>query len=438
MSRDISEYRDREAEAATLAAALCDPLAAAEVMEVVTPPMFYSEAAQVLYSAIEGVSANGSDPDMVTVCSWLEARGLIDKAGGHVHISGLLDRMPSVANAKHYAEIVREKHSAREMYRVAQSIMSKSTAPEMLEAAQSGLDSLSMFNGGESLTHISPVAEAVIEEARELQAGKKENVGLSTGLAVIDKWLYSLQPGDLVILAARPAVGKTSLALHMATNMAINQRSGVLFASLEMTAEKLTRRILANISGIRASSFQDGNFEMKEFPSDFELIEDAKARLDSSNFYIDDKSDTTIISLRAVARKLQRQGKLDVIFVDYLQLMEGPGGYGYKQVTEFSRGLKRIAKDLNVPVVALAQLRRPPEEGGSEKRPRLTDLKESGSIEQDADIVMFIVRDMAEKPDVAQVQVAKHRDGPIGDAPVRFDSTNGRWTNGEWSDFLVD
>lgn len=432
--RDISDFRDSYAEDAVIGAMLADEVAAEEAMEILGPDCFYNGRLKEVFSAAVAVIEAGSNPDIITVTDWLTRHGKLVDAGGIPYVSALVDACPDVANVRHYAGIVAERFAARELFKVAATAARTDNSAEMLEVLQAGIDSVTKQTTGATTKHIASLASKVVETTLERLKNGTPVDGVMTGIEGVDRWIYSMRPGELVILAARPSVGKTALGVSVVANACAAGKS-VLFSSLEMTEDQLTKRFLSNVSGISGEAFQTGRFRTEGHPSEVDILKDAALQVSDYKLHIDDSPGMTPVRLRAIARKIDRQCGLDLIVVDYLQLMEGPGKGRYEIVSAISRSLKAIAKDLGVPVLALSQLKR--KEGAAEDdRPQLTDLRESGQIEQDADKVIFLVRDRFGSPHIGAAHVDKHRDGPIGSAPLRFNESTGKFYQGAWEDNL--
>jgi replicative DNA helicase len=270
-----------------------------------------------------------------------------------------------------------------------------------------------------------------------LSRGEAHIRGYKSGLTGVDNYITTIHPQRLIILAARPSVGKTTLACNI--GMSVAKRGGtVLFVSLEMAREELTEKMLATEAEVDTRSYQSGKFDLAGVPNDIERTEDAANLFVDRKMIIDDRSSMNAVQLRGLIRKVKSRYGCDLVIVDYLQLMQGRGKNNNDIYGEISRAMKCIAKDLDVPIIALSQMSRAVESEGRTERPRLSDLRDSGRLEQDADQVWFLVRDKENSPRVAQLQIAKHRQGPIGDVPLRFDPGHSLFTDGEWADHVED
>ena len=427
---------NREAEAAVIGAVLIDHTVLPEIADKLVAEDFYVEAHKIAWGAITALESRGSVPDLVTVTDYLRDAGKLKTAGGASTLSSLVDSTPAVANVKHYAEIVKRDSTSRNISRLLMDVQAEDDPDAAVDLLQAGIDSMS---GQDARTTVSlgDVAALVADRARRMSQGRELVRGRPSGFLGIDRYITTLHPGELYIIAARPSVGKTSLACNIAANVA-KKGGRVLFVSLEMTSRELAERLVAAQAEVDTRSFRSGEFNLDGIPNDIERAEDtAKVFLDW-DITIDDRSGATAQQIRALARRVNGRGKLDLIVVDYLQLMDGPGNTKNEVIGNISRAMKRLAKDLDVPVILLSQLSRLLEVEGRTHRPRLSDLRDSGSIEQDADKVIFIVRDKNETPRIAQVQIAKNRQGPIGDAPLNFNPQISLFEDGSWEDHVSE
>ena len=432
----VSDH-NQDAEAALIGAVLIDTSALGEVIDIITSEDFYSEANQTVWKSIEEISSSGKAADVVTVTNKLRSDGKLEVCGGACGISHYVDTLPDVANVKSYAEIVKEFSATRKIAVLLQRAKNFSGAEDALEFIQTGVDRITEKSESNTTCSIGPVSIDVAERAEGLATGKIQIRGYPSGFAGIDRLINTLHPGRLIFLAARPAMGKTTLACNIAMNVAA-AKGTVLFVSLEMSRQELTEKMISTQAGVDSRSFQSGRFNMMGAPNDIELIDDAAKVFQQRRLIIDDRSGMGITQLRALVRKTKQVHGCDLVVVDYLQLMHGPGKTSNEIYGEISRGMKCLAKDLDVPVLSLSQLSRSPEAEGRLERPRLSDLRDSGRLEQDADQVMFLVRKINETPRVAQLQLAKNRHGPIGDAPLRFNPNASQFTDGSWEDLVRD
>lgn len=427
---------NEQAEQALLAAILIDPWRFPEVADTVTASDFYSEAHRVIWESIVSVESAGHQPDLITVTQDLRASGNLTLAGGAKGISFLVDVLPDVGNIMSYADIIKTEATSRQLARAIAKVRHESDPVVAVESLQESLD---MMSQGTATTTVSlgDSANDVALRAGDLAAGRAQVQGYRSGFDGLDKYITTLHPGELYILAARPSVGKTALACNLAGNVA---RAGgrVLFASLEMSHHELTERMISTESAVDTRSFRSGVFNLDGVPNDIERTVDTAKVFQEWDMFIDDRSSLSAQQIRALSRKVQARHGLDLVVVDYLQLMTGSGNNRNDIVGNISRSMKCLSKDLGVPVVVLSQLSRRPVEEGRAMRPRLSDLRDSGNIEQDADKVMFLVRDKEEAPRIAQLQLAKNRQGPIGDVPLSFEPAHSKFEDGSWEDWTND
>jgi replicative DNA helicase len=388
---------------------------------------FYKPAHQHIFEAIRVLLAGGQPVDAVTIAEELRRAGLLDAIGGNAVLMELAGATPAVSNAARYAKIVQDNALLRRLIGVAGDITELAfSGPDdiskALDQAETKVFEIAENRVVDSTRELSELLPEVIDEIERIQEQGHILTGVPTGFTDLDELLTGLQPSTLSIIGARPSMGKTAFALGVAANVAMETHRPVLFFSLEMGHRELAQRILASEAKVDSSKFRKGDLT----PPDWSKINRALGRLEAPMF-IDDNPNVTVMEIRAKARRLQaRHGQLGLIVIDYLQLMTSGGEAENRQVevSEISRGLKILARELEVPVIALSQLSRNLEQR-ADKRPMLSDLRESGSLEQDADIVMFIYRDEVyhpETPDlnVAEIIVAKHRSGPIGTKKLVF------------------
>jgi replicative DNA helicase len=422
-----------EAEQSVLGAILVRPEVLDRIADLIIPEDFYREAHARIYKAMLDLYGRGEPVDLVTVNALLKERGQLEGVGGPVFLAGLSEQVGFATNAEYYAQLVHDKAVLRRLLDCTQEIASACLAPvenvaEFLDEAEH-----KVFQVAEAKVRpgFSPLSALVDTEIATLEAiwARKDGAltGVSSGFIDLDNYTAGFQPSDLIILAARPSMGKTALALNIAFNAAYKSRPPVpvAFFSLEMSKEQLVRRLLSSeglvdASRIRRTSFLTG--------PEWAKLQEAAGLLVDCPIYIDDTPAATVLDIRAKSRRLKADGKLGLIIIDYLQLMQGrvDAHSREQQISEISRSLKGLAKELTVPVIALSQLSREPEKReGERKRPRLSDLRESGAIEQDADVVMFIYRDEVYNKDsrdkgIAEVIIGKQRNGPIGDIKLSF------------------
>ena len=417
-----------DAERAVLGALLKDPGLINVHCDGLMPEDFYLEAHAHIYGAIRQVSESGSTVDVVTVGEQLAKNATLGPIGGVVALADLLDETATTVGVEHHAAIIREKSVVRRMITATTEIASRGYSPsidvqEYLDTAQKELfDVLA----GRERRGLRPISDVLGDTMRLLENQLREGAdisGIPTGFDDLDALLLGLQRSDLLILAARPAMGKTAFALSIATHVALYEQRAVAVFSLEMGADQLAMRLMSSESHVDLKSIRGGRPSM----DDFRRLTDAMAKLSQARLHIDDTPAISLFELRSRARRLSLEQGLDLILIDYLQLMRAstPTLSREQQISEISRGLKALAKELNIPVIALSQLNRGLE-SRTDKRPILSDLRESGAIEQDADVIMFIYRDeyylreKSEKPGVAEIIVGKQRNGPTGIAELAF------------------
>lgn len=411
-----------EAEEALLGAMLLSRDAISAASEVVKAAQFYRPAHGHVFEAITALYAAGEPADPITVAEELRRAGLLEAVGGEAAIVRLQAIAPAVSNAGRYAVIVEELALLRSMITMAGEIAELGySLPEdvagAVDAAESLVYNLAQHRSESSLVEVRKLLDGAMSRLEQLYEVGTSITGTPTGYVDLDELLSGLQPSALIVVGARPAMGKTAFALGMAANAAINARLPVLVFSLEMSHIELVQRLLSSEARVDASKMRNGRLT----DADWEKITRAMTPLGDSDIWIDDNPNVTVMEIRSKARKLKaKTGKLGLIVVDYVQLMTGRNGAENRQVevAEISRGLKILARELETPVIALAQLNRGLEQR-ADKRPMLSDLRESGSLEQDADVVLFLYRDEvynAETQDagIAEVIVAKHRSGPTG------------------------
>lgn len=425
-----------EAEQSVLGAVLLDRDAAVQCFELLRPEDFYREPHRRIYEAALAVALRSEPVDVITVGDELGRSGHLDTVGGLPYLSDLTAAVPATANAPHYARIVAEKGLLRALIRAAAEITDAiyagtDDADTLVDDAESRIFRIAEARRtGRSFVPLKEVVMQAFANLEQLYERKGEVVGITTGLTALDKLLTGFHPSELIVLAARPSQGKTTLALNMAT-AAAHQGSGVGFFSLEMSAEQLAMRLLCSEAGVPTDRIRSGFLTDQDWPN----ISRALGLLSEVNLFIDDTPNIALMDLRARARRMKAECGIDFVIVDYLQLMHTRGRAESRQqeIAEISRSLKALARELEVPVLALSQLSRAVE-SRENRRPQLSDLRESGAIEQDADVVMFIYQDpkLAEDPSrrfEMELIVAKQRNGPVGPVPIVFRRDLGRFTD---------
>lgn len=426
-----------DAEASLLGAILIDAEAIVRIADAVGIEDFYDERHQRIYEAINKLYEKHRPVDALTLSNQLKEDGFLDVVGGASYLTELANYVPTAAHVEHYADIVAQKSMRRRLIKASQTIVElgydeSKSIQEVIETAETDLFNVSQRHVKQDIQSIEAILADSFERLDDLHRNKGKVRGVPTGFKDMDNILAGWQRSDLVILAARPAMGKTAVALNFAHNVAVKSEMPVLLFSLEMSKEQLVDRLLSMESGVDAWNIRTGNLS----DSDFERIGQAMGTLSEAPIYIDDTPGITVSEMRTKARREQHQRQLGLIIVDYLQLMSGGARFGsdgnrVQEISEISRGLKLIARELNVPVIALSQLSRSVE-NRSPQIPQLADLRESGSIEQDADIVMFLYREDYYNPEtqrqnITDVLIAKHRNGPTGKVELYFDKAKQRF-----------
>lgn len=429
---------DLEAERAVLGAILVDPVALLSVMEKLEEQDFYLDQHRMVYGACLTLQQRGRAADLLTVTNHLREEALLERVGGAALVSSLLDALPDVANVGFYADIVFDKAVKRRLMHAARSILDtcsidKGEAKAAVESAQRVVYAIAEGTLGGGLESIGKLTEKELVNLEKAQETHSSLTGIDTGYYELNDKTGGLQKTDLVILAARPSMGKTSLGLNICAHAAIRGHKKVAVFSLEMSAEQLVRRLLSSEARVDQKRLINGYLAKNDWPRITAVAETLK----KADLWIDDTPGITVMELSAKIRRLKQEHGLDLVMVDYLQLMSGGRSTSSRteEVSAISRGLKGVAKELEVPLLVLSQLSRRPEQRGSDRRPQLSDLRESGSIEQDADVVMFIMRpwvyDKEADEREAELHIAKQRNGPIGDIDLVFQNQFTRFENAE-------
>jgi replicative DNA helicase len=442
-------YRDRrppyseDAEQAVLSAMLMDQDAVLRATETVDDTMFYAERHRRIFRSMIAIAERGAVVDPLTLSEELSRRGELEASGGKDYIGFLVDVVPTAANIDYHAQIVKEKALRRRLIEVSTVIVqeayeSQLTSFELLDDAEAKIFQVAQARAKEGFTRIKELLWPTMERIEALQHGGKTITGVASGFSDLDDLTSGFQPADLVIVAARPSMGKTAFVLNIAQHAAIVDQVPVAFFSLEMSKESLVQRMLTAEARIDAQRLRKGMLRDDDFPR----LARAAGILSSAPVWIDDTPGITLLEMRSKARRLKAESGVKMVIVDYLQLMQGPSNSESRQqeVSMISRGLKALAKELSVPVIALSQLSRAPEQRtGEHKRPQLSDLRESGAIEQDADLIMFLYRqEMYDGPvdkdgnsleGKAEVIVGKQRNGPTGVVNLHFHKMYTRFEN---------
>ncbi|MCU0473624.1 MAG: replicative DNA helicase [Bacteroidales bacterium] len=420
-------------EEAVLGAIMLEKEAVITILDILKPESFYKDAHRKIFKAISDLSLREYPVDLYTVTEELKAHHELESVGGPVYLTQLTSKVVSAANVDYHARIVAQKYIQRELIRVSTEIQTRSfddtwDVTELLDYSENELFQIAEGNIKREVSPINMVIKDAIREIEE--AGKREDalVGTPSGFTKLDRLTSGWQKSELIIIAARPSMGKTALALSMARNMAIEHGKKVAIFSCEMSSIQLVNRLIVAETDIPGDKIRNGRLSEEEWKQ----LDTRIKKLVQAPIFIDDTPAISIFELRAKCRRLMAQHKLDIVIVDYLQLMSGPDNAGSREqeVSNISRSLKSIAKELNVPIIALSQLNRSVEMRGGTKRPLLSDLRESGAIEQDADMVVFIHRqekfgittfeDGSSTKGIAEIILAKNRNGPVDDVKLRF------------------
>ncbi|MDZ7612084.1 MAG: replicative DNA helicase [Candidatus Moranbacteria bacterium] len=423
-----------DAEISTLGSLMIDKNAITKVADILQPEDFYKEKHEKIFQAVQELYHDQESLDILSVSSRLKEKKQLKEVGGRSYLTEIINAVPSASNVASYANLVRKKSILRRLITAASDIVEmgyeeEKPIDEVLDKAESSLFSVGQRSIKQDFSSINNLLESAFDRIDEMHKDSGKFRGVPTGFYDLDGVLSGLQKSDLIILAARPSLGKTSFALNLAANAAIQSNIPVGVFSLEMSSDQLVDRMLAAQSGVNLWNLRTGNLDSDSEDDDFQKIGDAMGVLSEAPIYIDDSATANIMEMRTMARRLQAEKGLGLLIIDYLQLMEGRGGKSsdnrVQEISEISRGLKNLAKELNVPIIALSQLSRAVE-NRSPQIPRLSDLRESGSIEQDADVAMFLYREDREKPEtenqnLVEVIIAKHRNGPVGKVSMFFD-----------------
>ena len=428
---------DLETEEVVLGALLIEPNALATVIDILQPEVFYKEAHQRIFAAILALYPIGEPIDVITVTNYLRKNGEIDFIGGPAYIAQLTDRVISAANIEYHARILIEKYIQRKLIEISNNIITEaydatSDAFDILNEAENALFQINEQNLRRSFRSMPSVLQVVREQIETAYKNQGEYTGVVTGYYHLDQLTGGLQPSDLIIIAARPGMGKTAFALSMARNMAVEFGLPIAFFSLEMTAPQLVIRILSAQTQISSERIRKGELDDTEWMT----LNEAMNKLSNVKLFLDDTPALSIFELRAKARRLKQAYDIQAIYIDYLQLMTAKidkNSNREQEIASISRSLKALAKELNIPVIALSQLSRDVEKRSGTKRPQLSDLRESGAIEQDADIVIGIYRPeyymkeeqvdedkLAAVKNKAEIILLKHRNGPLGTVNLYF------------------
>jgi len=437
-----------DVEEAVLGALLLDPDVAPDVLDALSAECFYKEVNRKIFEAVKSLASNHNPTDYLSVAQELKKTNSLEEVGGPFYLSQLANKIGAASHVDYHVKILLQKYIQRELIKISYQIQKESfddsiPVDDLLDKSQESIFSLAEKNVKRETVPIREVIASAIEEIENNQKRTDGLSGVPSGYTGIDRVTLGWQASDMIIIAARPAMGKTAFVLTMARNMAVNHHVPVAFFSLEMSSVQLAKRLLVSETGLTSEQIRGGKKLM-----DFELIQlnERIKDLSKAPLYIDDTPGLSIYEFRSKARKQVRQNGVKLIIIDYLQLMTGPvelRGMREQEVSNISRSLKGIAKELNIPIIALSQLSRAVETRGGNKRPQLSDLRESGAIEQDADIVMFIHRpeyygmsddDVANKG-LAEIIIAKHRNGSTEDVKMKFRASEAKFVDADEADF---
>ncbi len=429
-----------EAEQSVLGSMLIDKDAQLEAAELLHPGDFYKDIHGQIFQAIVSLSNRGEPVDLVTVCDDLEKQKLLEKIGGAAYLASMADMTPTAAHIRHYASIVREKALLRNMIRAATDIVGKSygyisNVEEYLDEAEQLIFEVARSRESKGFASLEDVLSETVQKLEKLYNRKGEVTGLPSGFADLDNLTSGFQNADLIIIAARPSMGKTTLGLNIAQHIALEAHKPVAFFSMEMSKDQLAQRLLCSFVEIDSHRLRRGYLSTEDWPR----VTQALAPLSRAPLYIDDTAAISVMEMRAKARRLKMEKGLSAIFVDYLQLMRGHEKAENRQqeISSISRSLKALAKEMDCPVITLSQLSRAVEQR-TNKRPILSDLLESGGIEANADLVIFIYRDDyynedSEKKNITEIIISKQRNGPTGKIELLFKDRFTKFVNLSYS-----
>lgn len=418
---------DLDAERAVLGSMLINKDAVGKAVELLKPDDFYRGVHQEIFAVMVDLFARNEPVDVLTVATELTRKNKLEEIGGNYYLTQLGNSVPSAANVEYHARIVLEKSLFRKLIAISTSIISEAydaseRATDLIDKAEQRIFSLSERGLRKSFEHIHPILKKTFDTIEGFHQRKGQVTGVPTGFTQLDELTSGFQPSDLIIVAGRPSMGKTAFCLNIARNAAVDYNVGVGIFSLEMASYQLAMRLLCSEARVDAHKVRTGALE----ESKWQRLSRAAGRLYSAPIFIDDTPGISILELRAKARRLVAEHKIGMIIIDYLQLIRGPRAESRQQeISMISQSLKALAKELDIPVVALSQLSRAVE-ARTDRRPMLSDLRESGAIEQDADVVMFIYREEmykgkdATRPNIASVLIKKHRNGPTGEVELYF------------------
>lgn len=419
-----------EAEQSVLGSIMLEKESIIKIADLLKVGDFYKDDHNDIYEVMLELYEEREPIDVLSISNKLDEKKLLEKIGGSSYLASLVNTVPSASHIVHYAKVVQKKALLRRLINAASEIVEAGyregdDVEKILDEAEQKLFSVSQKYIKQDFIPIRSILESAFNRIDELHRDGNKSRGIPTGFPDLDAILAGLQKSDLVILAARPSVGKTSLALDLARHAAVREKVAVGMFSLEMSSDQLVDRMLAAEANVDLWRLRTGRLKSEGENNDFQRIGEAMGILSEAPVFIDDTASANIMEMRTMARRLQAEHNLGLIIIDYLQLMEGRGGDNrVQEISEISRGLKNLARELNIPIIALSQLSRAVE-SRSPQIPKLSDLRESGSIEQDADVVLFLYREDREKPDtpnkgIVKIIIAKHRNGPVGEVSAFF------------------
>jgi len=423
-----------EAEQSVLGSLMLDKDAIIKIADVVKVGDFYKDDHNLIYEKMLDLYEEREPIDVLSVSNKLEEISKLDQVGGSTYLASLVNAVPSAANVVHYAKVVQKKATLRRLIKAASDILEigykeGEDVQEILDEAEQKIFKVSQKYIKQDFIPIKSILESAFNRIDELHKDGSKFRGVPTGFPDLDNILAGLQKSDLVVLAARPSIGKTALALDIARHIGVREKVPVGIFSLEMSSDQLIDRMIAAESQVDLWRLRTGKLRSEGENNDFQRIGEAMGVLSEAPIFIDDSATANVMEMRTMARRLQAEHHLGLIIVDYLQLMEGRGNENrVQEISEISRALKNLAREINIPILAISQLSRAVE-SRSPQIPKLSDLRESGSIEQDADVVLFLYREDREKPDtpnknIIEVHIAKHRNGPVGRMNLYFEETS--------------
>jgi replicative DNA helicase len=424
-----------EAEQSVLGALMLDKDAIIKIANLIRLGDFYKDDHNIIYEAMIDLYEKREPIDLLSLSNRLEEKNQLDKVGGSSYLSSLVNAVATSSNIVHYAKVVQKKSTLRKLILTASEIVElgykeSEDVEKLLDEAEQKLFAVSQKYIKQDFVPIKSILEDAFNRIDELHKGDHKLRGVPSGFPDMDNILAGFQKSDLIIIAARPSIGKTTLALDLARQIGVREKVPVGIFSLEMSSDQLIDRMLAAESGVDLWRLRTGRLKSGDGDDDFQRIGEAMGILSEAPIFIDDTGSANVMEMRTMSRRLQAEHNVGVIIIDYLQLMEGRfgGDNRVNEISEISRSLKQLAKELNIPIIALSQLSRAVE-SRSPQIPKLSDLRESGSIEQDADIVMFLYREDREKPDtpnknVVEIHIAKHRNGPVGKFSLYFNENS--------------